>query len=157
MNVYKKKNWWRPDCLLFAQFVTLFAVHMDLTLCVTDPTYIHLLILLIHPPTSSFTSPFWTIFSKLSHQPVLLFLRDPYLLPSAHGELRPPVLNTAKHKLNKKRRRDFLCNIKMFFSYSQMHFQMSWSKVWFTEFSTRIFSRGRAAATPPWACHYKPF
>lgn len=31
-------------------------------------------------------SDFCSVFSKLSHQPVLLFLRDPYLLSPAHGE-----------------------------------------------------------------------
>lgn len=39
------------------------------------------------------TSPLWILFSKLSHQPALLFLRDPYLLPSAHGEFRGHISN----------------------------------------------------------------
>lgn len=43
--------------------------------------------------TYHLTSPLWTPFSKLSHQPALLFQRDPYLLPSARGEFRPLIFS----------------------------------------------------------------
>lgn len=36
-------------------------------------------------------------FSKLSHQPVMLHLRDPYLLPSAHGEFQSTLYCSFKN------------------------------------------------------------
>lgn len=51
----------------------------------TPPTLIPL-ISKHHVTACRLLPDFYSAFSKLSHQPVLLFLRDPYLLSPAHGE-----------------------------------------------------------------------
>lgn len=51
----------------------------------TPPTLIPVIVTQ-HIAACRFPSDFCSAFSKLSHQPVLLFLRDPYLLSPAHGE-----------------------------------------------------------------------
>lgn len=54
---------------------------------VIPPTFLHPVIIHHVAPTQTFSLLlFCGLLSKLSHQPVLLFLRDPYLLPTAHGE-----------------------------------------------------------------------
>lgn len=95
----------------------------------------------VHP----LTSPLWILFSKLSHQPALLFLRDPYLLPSAHGEFRAIFQNVAASSTA-------VISPRNIFSYLQTCSQMLWSKVWCTEFSTQIFIRGRGAEPDTCVC-----
>uniref|UniRef100_A0A3Q4M387 Sorting nexin 24 n=4 Tax=Pseudocrenilabrinae TaxID=318546 RepID=A0A3Q4M387_NEOBR len=52
------------------------------------------------PKTESCGPPdfsFFLSFSKLSHQPVMLFLRDPYLLPAGHDEFSNVVIEGVVH------------------------------------------------------------
>uniref|UniRef100_A0A665UUA8 Sorting nexin 24 n=1 Tax=Echeneis naucrates TaxID=173247 RepID=A0A665UUA8_ECHNA len=49
------------------------------------------------PKTESLISLFINLFSKLSHQPVMLFLRDPYLLPSARDTFSNVVIEGVVH------------------------------------------------------------
>uniref|UniRef100_A0A3Q0SMA3 Sorting nexin 24 n=1 Tax=Amphilophus citrinellus TaxID=61819 RepID=A0A3Q0SMA3_AMPCI len=52
------------------------------------------------PKTESCGPPHFSFllsFSKLSHQPVMLFLRDPYLLPAAHDTFSNVVIEGVVH------------------------------------------------------------
>lgn len=113
-------------------------------LAVAPPTLIPLI---VTQPVAACSRPsnFCFVFSKLSHQPVLLFLRDPYLLSPAHGEssclLTTQLVSVSAHQL--------ISDLKTNFNYQVVFFSN-------LLFSRRIFQRcdGRRDAwcflpTPP--------
>lgn len=119
----------------------LFALHVNFTRRVTDLTHTRFLIPLIHMLHVGACMPFQ--FSSMdsfqqtlapaglvvSERSVPAAVRIRWVL-GAHAQNDNPSFA--------------LFDIKPTFSSFQMHFQMLWLKVWYTAFSTRIFSRGKA-------------
>lgn len=79
--------WWN-ECWLIQQVQLVCSLLDPVKSCHTaaaPPTLIPVIVMQ-HVAACSRASDFCSVLSKLSHQPVLLFLRDPYLLSPAHGE-----------------------------------------------------------------------